>query len=296
MSDRKFGVEIEFCTNEDIEWWEEKLRSKTGIDVAACGSFHEGWILEVDGSVDGWELVSPILSGNDGLQEVAKMIAAIKALGGWMEGSCGFHVHVDANDFSPTNIISAVKKYEQNEMRLDKYVSESRRYNNNEYCHSTTKLLRELREEIKCSSLEYVNWDYVNRYYKLNVAAFAKHGTLEFRHHEGSLDITKITNWIKFCVRFMEDVKQGGRFKGPVRITYQNSRSYPVIAKLLLEGKGTTSKGEIASVLGVSENSVSKYVSLFRRRTGFNIKSENGNYFVGEMTPRVWRRTMEQFA
>jgi len=293
MSDREFGVEIEFCTHADVDWWENKLRSETGIEVAAYGDFSDGWILTDDGSVDGWELVSPILSGDDGLKQVSKMLAAIKNLGGWMDNTCGFHVHVNANDFSNKNILSAVKKYNRNEKRIDKYVSPSR--NSNQYCKSTTRLLEEINEEIDISSIGELYWDWFDRYYKLNVAAYAKHGTLEFRQHEGSFDIAKVTNWIKFCVRFVEDVKTNGRFKGPAQATRQNSRSFPVIAKLLMHGGGKTSKKKIATALKVSENSVSKYMSLFRRRTGVNIKSENGNYFALGMPPRAFQRTMEQF-
>ncbi len=291
MSDRKFGVEIEFCTDEYIEWWASKLSEKTGLFVTANGSFKNGWVLVEDGSVDGWELVSPILSGNNGIRQVKKMIAAIKTLGGWMDESCGFHVHVDAQDFTFAQIMKATELYSKHEQKLDEYVSGDRRNDYNEYCGPVDELLHELRDQ-KISTLRQLMLGWFGRYYKFNVAAYAKHGTLEFRHHEGSLDITKITNWIKFCVRFMEDVKQGGRFKGPVQTTYQNSRSYPVIAKLLLDGAGKTTTKEIATSLNVSENTVSKYISLFRRKFDLDIKAEGNLYSVHGVPPASMRRQL----
>lgn len=291
MSNRKFGVEIEFCTDEYIGWWASKLSEKTGLPVSANGSFKNGWVLVEDGSVEGWELVSPILSGNDGIRQVKKMTAAIKTLGGWMDDACGFHVHVDARDFTFAQIMKATELYSKHEQKLDEYVSETRRENYNEYCGSVDQLLERLRDE-EVESLRQLTQAWIGRYHKFNVAAYAKHGTLEFRHHEGSLDIAKIINWIKFCVRYMENVKHGRRFSGPSKLTRETSRSYPVIAKLLVDGAGKTTTKEVATNLNVSENTVSKYISLFRRKFKLDIKAEGNLYYVHGVTPASLRRQL----
>ena len=35
-----------------------------------------------------------------------------------------------------------------------------------------------------------------HRYCKVNLKSFRRHGTIEFRHHSGSTDFEKISNWI----------------------------------------------------------------------------------------------------
>jgi hypothetical protein len=42
------------------------------------------------------------------------------------------------------------------------------------------------------------------RFRKLNLEALDDHGTLEFRHHNGSVDPTVVCNWIRFAVNFIE--------------------------------------------------------------------------------------------
>ena len=94
-----FGVEIECCIPV------AKL-TEAGWTV---GGYHSGepvpgfpgWTAERDGSIRtpdyqyaAVELVSPILKGAEGLAQVVAMIAKVKEMGGQVNKSCGFHVHV----------------------------------------------------------------------------------------------------------------------------------------------------------------------------------------------------------
>jgi hypothetical protein len=42
------------------------------------------------------------------------------------------------------------------------------------------------------------------RYNKVNLCAFLRHGTIEFRQHSGTMNVDKVINWIVFCVNFVE--------------------------------------------------------------------------------------------
>lgn len=221
-SQRKFGVEIEFCTGENICDWATWLTQTTGIQVSVYGSFYDydNWKLVRDGSVDGWELVSPILRGDNGMAQVKAMVKALKKHGATMDYSCGLHVHVNASDFSFVNIIDAMKRYDQNEQLIDKAVAENRRGWSNYYAEPMADYVTEVTGQAKSKKqlrelLGEEGYGSIERYAKLNICSYMKHGTLEFRHHEGTLDVRKITSWINFCVRFMDDVRAKKKFRAP---------------------------------------------------------------------------------
>lgn len=219
-SSRKFGVEIEFCTYEDIYVWKDLLSSTTGIPVVdGYGGDYSGWTLVSDGSVDGWELVSPILRGKNGLEQVAKMVKALRKHGAKMDESCGLHVHVSAGDFSFANLMTAIKRYEQHEHAIDQAVAEHRRLHRNHYAEPMKDYVLEVTEQARSKKQlrEILGLEGIDRYAKLNICSYVKHGTLEFRHHEGTLDLRKMLSWIKFCVRFMDDVRKEKSFKAPAK-------------------------------------------------------------------------------
>jgi hypothetical protein len=92
----------------------------------------------------------------------------------------------------------------------------SRRANNNTYCKSTRTLLdragslngNESNTSIAVHVDEYYDRDTGRyeggRYHKLNLCAYLRHGTIEFRHHAGTVNPVKIVNWIAFCLNFVE--------------------------------------------------------------------------------------------
>jgi hypothetical protein len=43
-----------------------------------------------------------------------------------------------------------------------------------------------------------------NRYYKINPISYLRHGTIEFRQHQGSTSYEKISKWIEFCVKLVD--------------------------------------------------------------------------------------------
>jgi len=107
VSTRPFGVEYEI----NFSWSNaDELRRMIGAEYNIVS----------DGSVrNGLEVVSPVLQGHAGEQQVFKTCASIKKLKGATDESCGLHVHLDAADFyKPTvakssSLINTYIKYKE---------------------------------------------------------------------------------------------------------------------------------------------------------------------------------------
>lgn len=208
ISNRTFGVEIECKTDLSMRALCEVLQDNGISAYVPDWEGGEGWKIVEDGSVDdGWEVVSPILSGVEGIAEVARVLNILRDLAGcWIDESCGLHVHVNANDLSSASIANAVLRYERHSAKIDAIVPPRRR--ENRFCLDVTHEAQMIRRRLgKISSIApyYLAALADSRYRKLNIAAFCKHGTLEFRLHDGTLKVADVTNWIAFCVQFVED-------------------------------------------------------------------------------------------
>lgn len=208
---RKFGVEIEAynCTFERLV---HELR-EAGIEVASEAYNHHlrsRWKLVTDSSLNGndtFELVSPILVGEDGLEELEKVCWVLDACNVKINGSCGLHVHMSAEDFNITTWQNLLLSYKHVETEIDKFMPASRRGNTNGYCNS---LIRFSDERIRSArNIEELQHLFPNRYMKVNLQAYSRHKTVEFRQHSGTISFTKIENWVRFLGRMITFVSVG---------------------------------------------------------------------------------------
>lgn len=245
MTNRTFGVEIEFfgVTKEQVA----DALNRAGIDARVENYNHTTrsyWKLVYDASVNragtgctrgGNEIVSPVLQGEEGLEELKLVVKVIKEVGGKVDKTCGIHVHHDASDLDLNGIKNVARLYTKYELIFDSLVPESRRKNNNRYCRSLTAS--------ELHSIETVQdlWDIfqgehiISRYRKLNVQSLFKHQTIEFRQHSGSLNGNKIANWIKLTQRVVEKAKVARKvnpIKGEVTLKSQH-RMYQRMKKEL---------------------------------------------------------------
>lgn len=200
-----FGVEIEILATQELsqELIETALQVE-GINATAESYNHrvnDGWKIIRDDSC-GWEVVSPILSGESGISEVKKVADILNRIGCKVDKSCGLHVHIGADALGVKKVKSIVRRWLNNEHHLDAIQPLSRRENINPYCYSLARTFdtsgldhcRKMNTLANCQS---------TRYAKLNLQAYRRHSTIEFRHHSGTTDSTKITNWIKFLLDFV---------------------------------------------------------------------------------------------
>jgi hypothetical protein len=202
-NNRTFGVEIEFVGDRDIVAWEINA---TGLRCEIESYNHctrPHWKIVSDSSVhatgrqsgSGWELVSPILKGQDGLEQIKKVCQAMKQAGAAVNVTCGLHVHHDARDFNVDTFKNIVKIYARFETTIDTLVAPSRRGNENTYCQTLQGV--DMDRLLKQTNINGIRNIYGGRYHKLNLDSYITHGTVEFRQHQGTIDADKIINWIK---------------------------------------------------------------------------------------------------
>ena len=102
MNEREGGLNIHPATAA----LDYTFTRKFGIEVMVESYNHTTrphWKLVTDGSLNGndtFELVSPILVGEAGLQELEKGCWVLDLCDVKVNGSCGLHVHIDAAGFS----------------------------------------------------------------------------------------------------------------------------------------------------------------------------------------------------
>ena len=283
-STRTFGIEIEAKGNMSRDEVASVLRA-AGVQAENIGYGHDVttyWKVVEDGSVHGgFEVVSPVLSGQAGLNEVVTVANALVNAGAFVDRECGLHVHVDANDFTGAEVFNAVNRYRTNESAIDAVIAPSRR--NSSWAASMSGVVNYLSSvSPSAAPREICERMGGRRYYKLNLDAFLRHGTLEFRQHSGTVDGVKMINWIMFCVTFIDDSKLApvvvvpvvAPAAAPVVVAPVRQRSNAIAVKFaaLLSLLSRTnyytlvSVSEIASALDISESSVPSYVSQFRDR------------------------------
>lgn len=206
---RRFGIEIE-AYNCDKHYLAREL-SEAGINVSVEGYNHDTrnhWKIVTDGSLTGnntFELVSPILQGEAGLQELQKVCWVLDYCDVKVNDSCGLHIHMDAADFTIATWRNLAITYRRLERVIDGFMPASRR--NNTYCKPLTSI-SEQRIQASQTITELRQAFGSNRYHKLNLEAYARHRTVEFRQHSGTTNFTKMENWIRFAANMITFAQQ----------------------------------------------------------------------------------------
>jgi hypothetical protein len=237
---RKYGVEIEF-TNLDGHAAVRAMRD-AGINTDAEGYNHttrSHWKIVTDSSC-GYEAVSPILEGEDGLEEIKIVCAVLEGAGAKVNKNCGVHVHFDASDFNLENFKNLFKYWVKFEDVFDSLMPASRRLQANQYCNSNLKVrasdaashaqaCQEIFTQIDAiTTIEQFKQLYPSRYHKLNPHSYWRHGTIEVRHHSGSIDGEKITQWIRLMDGLFTRAKQAKVVKFKTTEAYGREGGYGI--------------------------------------------------------------------
>ncbi|MBN8573928.1 MAG: amidoligase family protein [Candidatus Kapabacteria bacterium] len=208
---RSFGIELEMYNvnaidltnamrNESVEFENENYNHTT----------RSHWKGVRDRSINGTngiEVVSPILQGENGMQQVKSVCKALNNVNAKVNKSCGFHVHFSAEDFTIKQWRNLFINFAMFENHFDSMMPVSRRDSNNRYCKSIkTKVLNNVPKINAATRLRAITKaiGQDTRYVKLNVESFWRHGTVEFRHHSGTVDFNKISNWIEILNSLIE--------------------------------------------------------------------------------------------
>lgn len=207
--DRSFGVEIE-AKGPSIDEVCRAINAAGVLCQRECYNHttRPHWKVVTDGSVcGGFEVVSPVLRGKNGLEQLKKVCEALRQIGSRPDRQCGLHVHLGTGDFGEDPQIwkALYRNYATLEETIDSFMPASRRGSANQYCQSMR--VRDLEQKLeRATTLREIERSVTgtSRYFKLNSQSFWRHKTVEFRQHSGTIDYDKIANWIEFCARFVE--------------------------------------------------------------------------------------------
>ncbi|OIN55626.1 amidoligase family protein [Arsenicibacter rosenii] len=234
---RKFGVEIE-AHNISREALAEALR-QAGITVAVEGYNHttrRHWKLVTDGSLSGnntFELVSPILEGQAGIDELQIVCRVLKQKNAYINRTCGLHIHFDAVNLELAQVKNLIVNYARFESIIDSFMPNSRRGNTNYFCKSVQGLADQVDQARTMNGLISLQR---TRYQKINLQSYVRHQTIEFRQHSGTIEFEKIANWVLFLHNLVEfsrtkrveasaaTMQSLREFQQPEIVTYINNR------------------------------------------------------------------------
>jgi biotin operon repressor len=268
---RKFGIEIEAVgmTCSAVS----HLLNENGIDCVSEGYTHRvmrTWKVVHDISVfNGFEVVSPPLSGSEGIEEVRKVIELLNEAGCDVNRSCGVHVHIDCNDITAQHIANIFNRYKTYETQIDATMPQSRRGTNNQYCKS----LQSHRAVGTCATPLATAAQMGDRYHKVNLTSFAKYGTIEFRQHSGSLNRAKVSNWIKFLLQFVEASRpQENEVNTETVDTNLRGQSKTIVEHLQQVPSSGMTAARLAAELNTTTASIQSTVCRLRKR-GYHIST-----------------------
>lgn len=171
----------------------------------------DGWRAETDISIGtslrnrkGAEFVSPILSGDAGIESLCKAVEFMKNAGAQVNASCGVHITVEfpARDAAAlARLVSLVARYEDGIFAS----TGSKARKRNTYC-KPVKVYGDLAggktaDKIK-AAIERARQD---RRHILNLSHIAiGRNRVEFRCFTGSLNIKKLVGWVRLALGMVE--------------------------------------------------------------------------------------------
>ncbi len=183
-SARCFGIELETSECDDFH----------NLDGEVCFSSKE------DGSISGKEFVSEVLCGDAGLAEVEKFCDRAEELGFSVNSTCGYHLHIGVSDLTEAQLVSVSTAYNLTYELWSTFVSESRR--NNGYCKRNSWDIQSHSDFARFADFARAQ----DRYQWFNIRSYCKHSTFEIRLHSGTLNASKVCNWIIAHLRFVDAV------------------------------------------------------------------------------------------
>lgn len=242
---RKMGVEIEFFGVDRLAV--VNALQNAGIAVEWMGYSHETtphWKLVMDSSVTsmgtgasrGLELVSPPLTEAEMMRQLEIVCRVLNEIGAKVDRTCGLHVHHHIDDFTVENVKKLYRLYFKHALAIEAIMPKSRRASSNpRYCRGITEqMLRQLEE---CQTIQDIAGAF-SRYHVINMTAYLNYGTVEFRQHSGTIDFTKIANWLKITQALVATAKRAKQVKPLSEAAKQTAwgREIAMIRELGLRG------------------------------------------------------------
>lgn len=199
-----FGVEIECdCRRNNIYDAAENTGFQFQYQHYNHVDGHDFFKFVSDASLSGAspiECVSPVLSGTEGRNRLKIACDTLVQAGARVNRSCGLHVHIGAASLTGEQYANVFVNYAMLESIIDGFMPRSR--HDNRYAKALRGVVASLKN---CHTVEAVKSAmHRDRYYKVNCVSYDRHRTIEFRQHAGSVNYTKIKNWVMFCGKLVE--------------------------------------------------------------------------------------------
>ena len=200
-----FGVEIEclmmrtrFIERARVNRMQYEYQGYNHTDTRAYYKFVSDSSIHGDNPI---ECVSPVLEGNDnGFESLKNCCKTLNEAEAKVNRSTGLHVHIGVANLTDTWFVNIFKNYQKLECVIDTFMAPSRRRNNNTFCRS----LEGFNFGYGCNTIADIQNKLSSRYFKVNPMAINRHGTIEFRQHQGTTDYEKISNWVLFCANLVK--------------------------------------------------------------------------------------------
>ncbi len=203
-----------------------------------------GWKADRDPSIhatggrEACEFVSPVYRGAQGLQQLTRDIAAIKAMGATVNRSCGLHVHVGfdrSNVEATTRLAALVSNFE----KALYAVTGTKNRERGRWCGGLNR---------HGSADRAIQQSQRNRYHIVNLGS--EHPTVEFRMCSASLNAQKIVGWVRACVALVE------RSLTAKRVATWNPKQIAAGNSVHRSGEGQTALARLFYALGWTKGRV----------------------------------------
>ena len=172
---------------------------------------HDEWKAVYDGSLsNGAEIVSPVLTAAR-LNEARKVARVLAENGARVGSSTGYHVHIGHKAFRDNegswsdSLATFILNYYAVHHALGALVAPSR-LSNRRYCRILTQ--QEAESEAEYVRNGNVGSRFGDRYFSLNLDALNRHGTVEVRLHQGTLNGVKAIAWVKLIEALVKESKK----------------------------------------------------------------------------------------
>jgi hypothetical protein len=188
-----------------------------------AGREWNGWTAERDSSLETpvrgrvmVEFVGPVLSGPEGIQEIADFLAAISSIGARVNNSCGLHINIShPNLFRVVALRRLIRLTARHEQALWAINGSPTRENNltggTNYCKSIKQAYR-TNGYSEMRALRLIGDTYHDRYHTLNLQHVHRSPStrrVEFRVPAASVNSAKVTAFLRVFLGLVEAAIDG---------------------------------------------------------------------------------------
>jgi len=207
----RFSPEIEVEYPDDIDTYDIINNKRWNRE-----HYLEGWEITEDGSLDNGLEYKPsyknyLFYNKKSLLEIKKLLEMIKTNEGYINSTCGLHIHVNISNFSDEEITNVIKRFLVNQKAIiTKFKVQRNRLCS--YCHPLPEHLKNLTINNISEFRKYCKddfWREDRKYYALNIDCIrnSSYKTLEFRLFNGTLNYETMKMYIFWVLKFVSKAK-----------------------------------------------------------------------------------------